>query len=381
MKRVKPTRRDFFRKRSVRQGLHSGFIVGSLACLGLFLPLGGFLGAACAQSAEITAGSAQTLTPETKASAPDPQAIPGSIRGTVLDQSGALVAGANVKLTLEGKSPNEQVTADDGQFSFVNIAPVPFQLTITAEGLTPETIGGVLQPGENYDASPIFLRVAMAVTEVRVEPPRAEIAEAQIREQEKQRVLAIMPNFYVSYVPDAVPLTSRQKFHLAWRTVIDPFTFALNGAIAGAEQAGNEFPGYGQGAQGYGKRFGAGYADIVSNIFIGSAILPSLFKQDPRYFYKGTGSKHSRLLYAIANSVICKGDNGRWQLNYSNLAGSLAAGGISNLYYPKDDRNRVGLVFENTAIGIGETAVLDVFQEFFIRKLMPRTNKQNPSKI
>jgi hypothetical protein len=370
-----------FSKSSTRQGGDFACSVRALACLGLFLLLGGFLGAAYAQSEQTTAESAQAVALQTSAFAPDQQAIPGSIRGTVLDQSGALVAGADVMLTREGESPNEQVTAEDGHFSFANIAPGPFQLTITAEGFASQTISGVLQPGDNYEAPQVSLRVASAVTAVQVEPPRAEIAEAQIREQEKQRVLAIMPNFYVSYVPDAVPLTSRQKFHLAWRTVIDPFTFVLNGAIAGAEQAGNEFPGYGQGAQGYGKRFGAGYADIVSNIFIGSAILPSILKQDPRYFYRGTGSKRSRLLYAIANSVICKGDNGRWQLNYSNLAGSLAAGGISNLYYPKDDRHRLGLVFENTAIGIGETAVLDVFQEFFIRNLMPKPRKQNPSKI
>ena len=62
------------------------------------------------------------------------------------------------------------------------------------------------------------------------------------------------------------------------------------------------------------------YADLVSGTFIGGAILPSLFKQDPRYFYKGTGSRKSRFFYAIANSVICKGDNGRWQPNYSNIS-------------------------------------------------------------
>lgn len=201
-----------------------------------------------------------------------------------------------------------------------------------------------------------------------------------MKAQEKQRVLAIMPNFYVSYVRDAVPLTSKQKFKLAWRTVIDPFTFVLNGAFAGAEQAENQFSGYGQGEAGYGKRFGAGYGDIVSQIFIGSAFLPSILKQDPRYFYKGTGTKRSRLLYAIANSVICRGDNGHWQANYSNIAGSLAAGGISNLYYPRSDRNRVGFVFETTAIGIGETAVLDVLQEFFIRRLTPKPANHNPSK-
>jgi hypothetical protein len=268
-----------------------------------------------------------------------------------------------------------------GQFSFPDVAPGAFQLTFSAAGLAGQTISGVLQSGENYVAPQISLHVSTALTSVRVEPPPVEVAEMQIKDQEKQRVLAVMPNFYVSYVPDAVPLTSKQKFELAWKVVIDPFTFGLTGVVAGAEQAENQFSGYGQGAQGYGKRFGAAYGNIVSGTFIGSAILPSIRKQDPRYFYKGTGSKRSRLLYAIANSVICKGDNRQWQPNYSNIAGSLIAGGLSNLYYPKSNRNRVGFVFENTAIGIGETAFVDVLQEFFIRKLTPKPSNQKPSKI
>jgi hypothetical protein len=299
----------------------------------------------------------------------------------VVDQSGAIVAGAQATLIRENQPPKQQAVDGNGRFSFADVAPGPFQLNIAAPGLATQTISGVLQPGDNYVAPEVALRVAPAVTSVRVEPPQEEIAEEQIKEQEKQRVLAIMPNFYVSYVPDAVPLSSKQKFKLAFRTVTDPFTFVLNGAFAGAEQAENQFSGFGQGAQGYGKRFGAGYADIVSATFIGSAILPSILKQDPRYFYKGTGSKRSRLLYALANSVICRGDNRHWQPNYSYIGGSLAAGGIANLYYPKADRSRVGFIFETTGIGIGETAVLDVLQEFFIRKLTTRSAKQDPSKI
>src|SRR5204863_5964012 len=124
---------------------------------------------------------------------------------------------------------------------------------------------------------------------------------------EKQRVLRVIPNFYVTYDPHPMALTSREKFELAWKTSIDPFTFAVVGAIAGLQQAQNDFSGYGQGAQGYAKRYGASYADLVSGTFLGSAILPSLLRQDPRYFYKATGSRHSRGLYALANAVICKG--------------------------------------------------------------------------
>ena len=381
---VNSANKGYCEKYSSRNGRTSPLALGGLAWLGFYVLFCGVPGLTWAQAEQPKAASAgpvvQDVTKSAPSSQPDQQNL-GSISGTVLDQSGAPVAGAQVMLIRENQAPNQQIAGDDGQFSFPDVAPGAFQLIFSAAGLAEQTISGVLQSGENYVSPQISLHVATALTSVRVEPPPVEVAEMQIKDQEKQRVLAVMPNFYVSYVPDAVPLTSKQKFDLAWKVVIDPFTFGLTGVVAGGEQAENQFSGYGQGAQGYGKRFGAAYGNIVSGTFIGSAILPSILKQDPRYFYKGTGSKRSRLLYAIANSVICKGDNRQWQPNYSNIAGSLIAGGLSNLYYPKSDRNRVGFVFENTAIGIGETAVLDVFQEFFIRKLTSKPSNQKPSKI
>lgn len=336
----------FHQSSSAQHEQKRAFAPGSIIVLtGMWVLLGGIPGVAWAQSekppSEITQPAVHTSaasepsqrSDQQSGQQPDRQGL-GTISGTVLDQSGAAVSGAQITLVREDQSANEQVVADDGQFSFADIAPGPFELTISAPGLAPETISGVLQPAENYVAPPISLRVATAVTSVRVEPPPVEVAEMEVKDEEKQRVLAVMPNFYVSYVPDALPLSSKQKFELAWKTVIDPFTFGLNGVVAGAEQAENQFSGYGQGAQGYGKRFGAGYADIVSSTFIGSAILPSILKQDPRYFYKGTGSKRSRLLYALANSVICKGDDRHWQPNYSNIAGSLIAGGVIVRMHP-----------------------------------------------
>jgi Carboxypeptidase regulatory-like domain len=310
----------------------------------------------------------------------DPR-LAGNINGTLVDPSGAAVVGARVTLKPGDKSPNQEVTSDgDGQFAFANIVPGPFQITITAAGFATQTVTGVLHSGEVFAVPPIALAVATEVTEVRVILPQLEVAEAEIKEQEKQRVLGVIPNFYVSYIPNAAPLSSKQKFELAWRSTIDPVTFVLTGAIAGVEQADNSFKGYGQGAQGYAKRYGATYADTVTGTFIGSAILPSILKQDPRYFYKGTGSTQSRILYAIANAFICKGDNKRWQPNYSSIAGSLAAGGISNLYYPASDRNGAALTFENTLIGIGATAATNILQEFLIRKLTPNVPNYQPAK-
>ena len=305
----------------------------------------------------------------------------GSISGTVVDQSGAVVAAARVRLTGEDQSLNQEVlSGDDGQFSFANIAPGPFQLTITSGGFATQTSSGVLRSGEIYIVSQIALTVATDIAEVHVGLSQTEVAEEEIKVEEKQRVLGVIPNFYVSYVPNAVPLTSKQKFKLTWKTIVDPVTFAWTGAVAGVEQAQNDFSGYGQGAQGYGKRYGAAYADGVTGTFIGSAILPSLLKQDPRYFYKGTGSKRSRILYAIANSVICKGDNGHWQPSYSGIIGSLAAGGISNLYYPARNRNGAGLTLENALIGTGISAATKICQEFFFRKLTRKVPNNAPAK-
>jgi hypothetical protein len=324
--------------------------------------------------------------PELQATTPaaDPlpsERIPGNISGTVVDQSGAVVPGARVKLTGEDPTASQETpSGSDGNFSFANIAPGPFHLTITAAGFGTQMTSGILHAGENYVAPVAALAVATAVTDVEVGVSQVEVAEEQMKVEEKQRVLGVLPNFYVSYIPDAAPLNSKQKFKLAWKTVIDPFTLVFVGGAAGVEQWQNHFEGYGQGAQGYGKRFGAGYADMVSGTFIGGAILPSLLKQDPRYFYKGTGRVSSRFLYAIGNAFICKGDNKRWQANYSNMLGTLAAGGISNLYYPAQDRGGAGLTFENAGLGIVSTAVSNLFQEFVVKKLTPKIPENGTAK-
>jgi hypothetical protein len=309
---------------------------------------------------------------------PTPDPAPGSISGTVVDQSGAVVTGARVTLTGEAQSQSQEVlSGDNGQFSFAHVACGPFQLTIASPGFATQTSSGILSCGETRIVPQIALAVAANVTDVQVALSRTEVAQEQVKDEEKQRVFGVIPNFYVTYDPHPVAITTKQKFELAWKTTIDPVTFAIVGGIAGVQQAQNTFSGYGQGAAGYGKRFGAAYADVAAGTFIGSAILPSLLKQDPRYFYKGTGSKRSRILYAIANSVICKGDNGHWQPNYSNVLGNLAAGGISNLYYPAQNRNGAALTFENAAIGIGATAAANLVEEFVMRKLTTNVPKHD----
>jgi Carboxypeptidase regulatory-like domain len=318
----------------------------------------------------------------TGASAGAPQHAPqqpGSISGKVVDQSGATITGAVVKLTRDGESLQPEVASDeDGLFAFSRVAPGAFQLTITCPNLTSQTFAGTLLSGQAYVTPLIMLVIPTQVTEVHVGLPPEELATVQIKEQEKQRVFGLIPNFYVTYLPNAAPLGPKHKFELAWKSASDPVTFVGVGVLAGFYQAADRWGGYGQGMEGYGKRYGATYADVFDATFIGGAVLPSVLKQDPRYFYKGSGSKRSRILYSIASSVMCKGDNGHWQPNYSNVLGSFAAGGLADLYIPAKDR-RGNFVVSSALIRLAETSLAGVLQEFVFAKLTREKSSQRAS--
>jgi hypothetical protein len=311
---------------------------------------------------------ARSQEPAVAAQHPAAQGV-GSISGTVVDVDGALVAGAHVTLTSEG-SPAQRLAVVDsqGRFSFDGVPTGKFDLTITADGLATASASGVLRAGEHFEVPQITLRVATANTDVEVTLSRKELAETEIKDEEKQRLFGFAPNFYISYNWRAQPLTPKQKWELAGKTMVDPLSFIIVGGFAGIEQADNTFAGYGQGAQGYGKRYGASYANLAVGTTLGGAVLPILFHQDPRYFYKGTGSKRSRALYALSTAVIARGDNGKWQPAYAGILGDLGAGAISNIYYPASDRQGASLTLENGFLSIAFDGVGNLLQEFVFRK-------------
>jgi hypothetical protein len=191
-----------------------------------------------------------------------------------------------------------------------------------------------------------------------------EKAEEQLKQQERQRIVGVVPNFNVSYNEDAAPLSRQQKFRLAFRSATDPVQYGIAAFDAGVSQAENEFPGYHQGWKGYAKRFGAAYADNFDGTMLGNGVFPILLKQDPRYFRRGKGTVSARLLYALSTTVWCRNDNGGHGPNYSNILGNLAAGGISNLYYPSTDRG-AGLTIERGATVTAYGALGGVFNEFW----------------
>jgi Carboxypeptidase regulatory-like domain len=302
----------------------------------------------------------------------------GSIVGTVTDANAETLVGARV--VLEGPDPSNRhtvVTNDNGFFQFHDVRPgIPYHVTVGAEGFKEWTSPVVIiEPNQYKILTDIKLRLAMVHTTVDVTPTAEEIATEQVKTEEKQRIFGIFPNFYVVYDSHPVALTTKLKFRLALKVTIDPVTLIGNGVVAGAQQAGDT-PDFGQGALGFAKRYGANTADGLTDIMIGGAILPSLLHQDPRYFYQGKGSSKSRIRHALMNPFVCKGDNGKWQPNYSSVGGDLASSAISNAYYPKSNRG-VGLAFKNLGLGTAERMAASVAQEFLLHKW---TRKPSPSK-
>jgi hypothetical protein len=257
-------------------------------------------------------------------------------------------------------------------FEFHDVkAGIPYQLGISAKGFADWTSPPITPSPEQFKiVTGIQLRIATEATSVDVHYDPIEVATEQLKAEEKQRVFGIIPNFYVSYEDDPAPLTAKMKFKLALKVSIDPVTAAGVFVVASAKQAGDT-PNYGQGWAAYGKRFGAVAADGFSDILIGGAILPSLLRQDPRYFYQGTGTTGSRVRHAIWSPFVARGANGNWQPNYSSLGGDLASSALANLYYPKSNRG-AGLVFGNFAIGTAERIGASLAQEFLIGKFTRR---------
>jgi Carboxypeptidase regulatory-like domain len=296
----------------------------------------------------------------------------GSISGTVVDTSEDPIPGAAVVLHGPAGDRLSAITKDDGTFAF-NGAPASAacQITVTAEGFADWNSSITVEPGQNKTLPEIKLRILAVQRAVTVSYSSKEVATQQLKVEEQQRVLRFIPNLYVTYEPHPEPLTARMKFHLAYKNLTNPFFFGRTAAWAGIQQARDDPSEWHQGAKGYSKRLGAGFADAVTGDLISNAILPSLLHQDPRYFYQGSGTTKSRSLHAMWAPVVCKGDNGKWQPNYSQIGGSLIGYSIATAYYPGSNRT-AGHVFQTFGIDMGLHVVGSLAQEFLLGKFTSR---------
>ncbi len=294
----------------------------------------------------------------------------GTIVGTVLDITGSTVPNATIVLQ-EPTDSRTTVTADNGFFQFDGINPrTPVRILITAPDLKSWSSRDIiLQSGQSFILTDIILEVAPVETSVNAVMSE-QLAAEQIKIEEHQRVLGMIPNFYVTYEQNPTPLTPRLKFQLAMKALTDPVTLVGFGANAAIYQMAG-YPSYQQGVAGYAQRFGATFAGGYAKVLLGDALLPSLLHQDPRYFYQGTGTTKSRLMHAISSAFITRGDDGRREINWSDIGGDLASGALQNAYYPTQDRGP-GLVVRGALIGAGGRMALGIVEEFVLHK---RTSK------
>lgn len=305
------------------------------------------------------------------AALPDaPSPVRARVLGTVKSPSGVPLV--DITVTLSGGNPAMQRSArtdPEGEFVFRRLAAGSYRVTLSGPGIEPGISSQVvLGAGEVFRLPMTAIPMPKVVETVHVTANEAQVAKAQVKVEEKQRVLAVIPNFSTSFVWNAAPMTSKLKFRLATRAIFDPFTIATDAALAGAEQYHDTFPGYGTGVEGYGKRFGATLADSFDARMLGEAALPALFHQDPRYFYHGGPHMGRRLLYSLKETLMCRGDDRRQQFCYSRVLGDFAAAGIANAYHAPGDRG-AGITVRDTFIIFAGDAAENVMREFLSKGL------------
>src|SRR5262249_15942996 len=218
--------------------------------------------------------------------AADEQLASGTITGIVTDETGAPIPAATVTWSQDGSGSMRAATDANGQFSFSSEPTGPYHLAVSSPGFADEMVSGIVPPTGTEQLQTIRLRVAFSAISVDVRPT-VVIAEEQIKEQEQQRVLGVLPNYYIVYRSDAVPLSAKQKFELFRTSILEPADFVFTGIVAGVQQLRNDYSGFGREEVSYVKRYAAFYASIFTRSAIEQALLPSMLKQDPRYFFRG----------------------------------------------------------------------------------------------
>ena len=332
--------------------------------------LSGQLQGALAQNPVVTAPGALQPQQDVRAAAT------AGVSGIIRDAYGNAVPEVRVSIVRQNESIVGVGKADNkGNFTFTGLTPDTYRIKIDKPGLKPfASAEVVLGAGDKPELLIVAQLLPKTITTVNVSATLTEIAQEQVKEEEKQRIFGFLPNFYTSYLWNAAPMSPQLKLQMATRSVIDPASLLIVAGLAGVEQAHKTFPAYGQGAQGYGKRLGGAYADTVSARMFSSALYPMLFHQDPRYYYRGSGSVHSRIAHALASTFICRGDNGQLEPNYSQVLGSFTAAGLSNVYKSPQDR-QASTTFRNGLIITAGSAAINLLREFVSRQLTPSVPK------
>jgi hypothetical protein len=183
--------------------------------------------------------------------------------------------------------------------------------------------------------------------------------DGQVMGSEESRVLWIFPNYRTVEEEKSLPrITTRDKLTIAAKDSFDPYAFPVAGLFAGLSQIENQYPSWGRGAEGYGKRYFGALADQTVSNLMSEAAFPIMLKQDPRYFRLGRGGIWHRAGYAASRIFVTRRDGDGTQFNYSEFGGNAVMATAANLYYPRENRT-IG----NTAVRFGTQLVFDMIAD------------------
>lgn len=232
------------------------------------------------------------------------------------------------------------------------------------EAAVPNSPGTVLIAQEIQTANP----QSNEQTPPTASPTKADSEEKSVdpnRKIQTKRILGVIPNYRsVSADTQLPPQSFKDKFWLATQDSFDYSSFILAGAIAGVGQAQNSYPEFHQGAAGYGRYFWHSFADQAVGNYFTEAIVPSLTKEDSRYYTLGHGNFFHRSGYAVSRLFITRTDSGGRTFNFSEIGGNLAGAAVSDTYYPSRERTWTKTQ-QKWFLQVGLDGVFNVCKEFW----------------
>jgi hypothetical protein len=206
-------------------------------------------------------------------------------------------------------------------------------------------------------------------------PPPAPTPKAD------KRVAGVVPAFNVAPFDTKTPLTSGEKFYIFWRGTLDPYTLIVPAVKSGIYNAAGLNSGFGSGASGFFQRYGAAIGDSTSGKFFRNWFYPVLLHEDPRYFRIAKGTTKERMVYSVTRVFVTRTDSGNTRFNWSKLLSGFTSSGLSNLYYPEENRG-VGFTLTGVAFGYLGEAGFNMVKEFwpdFSAKRKARKSKSQPA--
>jgi hypothetical protein len=242
-------------------------------------------------------------------------------------------------------------------------------LSLAFPAIAQQPEGNSTSPAQNAESSSSAAQDQQAGTSEKeiAEDTKSKQEQGGNEEKFKQndRMLFVMPNYLTAQNEAQVkPLTWKEKFSITAKGAFDPYEFVIVGVLAGIRQAENAYPAFGQGADGYGKRYGTAFADQVDGNMMVGAVFPSILRTDPRYFQLGKGGLGHRFFYAFSRVFVTRKDSGGNLFNFPEVFGNATAIGISTFYYPAQDHSGSSFV-SGWGVQMGVDAFGNELKEFW----------------